>query len=141
MSQEAPHAYMLDTNACIHVMTGRVEGVRQRLSRVPPQLVSISAVVLAELRFGIHTSAAERRPGNLQALNDFLAMVAVHDWPAEAADLYGQRRAALKAQGLPIGANDLLIGCHALHLGRVLVTQNLREFERLEGLRVESWVD
>jgi tRNA(fMet)-specific endonuclease VapC len=103
--------------------------------------VSISAVVLAELRFGIHASAAERRPGNLQALNDFLSMVAVHGWPAEAADLYGARRVALKAQGLPIGANDLLIGCHALHLGRVLVTQNLREFERLEGLRVESWVD
>lgn len=71
----------------------------------------------------------------------FLAMVAMNDWPAVAAVLYGQQRAALKGRGLPISANDLLIGCHALHLGRVLVTQNRREFERLEGLQVESWVD
>ena len=141
MSQGAPLAYMLDTNVCIHVMTGRVEGVRERLSRIPPQQVSISAVVLAELRFGIHASAPERRSENMQVLNNFLAMVAVHDWPADAADLYGQQRAALKARGLPIGANDLLIGCHALHLGRVLVTQKRREFERLDGLQVESWVD
>ena len=129
---------MLVTNACIHVMTDRVEGGRQRLSRIPPQQVSISAVVLAELRFGIQTAAEERRQGNLQALNDCLAMVAVHDWPGEAADLYGQRRAALKAEGIPVAANDLLIGCHALQLGWVLVTQNLRQFGRLESLRVES---
>ena len=143
MSQGAPLAYMLDTNVCIHVMTGRVEGVRERLSRIPPQQVIISALVLAELRFGIHASAAERRSENMQALNDFLAMVAVDDWdwPADTADLYGHQRAALKARGLPIGANDLLIGCHALHLGRVLVTQKRREFERLDGLQVESWVD
>ena len=95
-------------------------------------------MVLAELRFGIQTAAADRRQGNLQALNVFLAMVAVHDWPGEAAELYGQRRAALKVQGIPVAANDLLIGCHALQLGRVLVTQNLREFGRLEGLRVEN---
>lgn len=57
------------------------------------------------------------------------------------ADLYGQQRAALKVRGLPIGAKELLIGCHALHLGRVLVTQNRRKFERLEDLQVESWVD
>lgn len=62
MSPGAPLAHRLDTNACIHVMTGRVEGVRERLSRIPPQQVSISAVVLAELRFGIRASAAERRP-------------------------------------------------------------------------------
>jgi tRNA(fMet)-specific endonuclease VapC len=63
----------------------------------------------------------------------------VEDWPAEAATLYGEQRAALRRGGQPIGANDLLIGCHALHRGRVLVTQNLREFQRLEGLRLEDW--
>jgi tRNA(fMet)-specific endonuclease VapC len=80
-----------------------------------------------------------RQATNQQALDRFLEMVDVEDWPAEAATLYGEQRAALRKLGQPIGANDLLIGCHALHRQRVLVTQNLREFERLQGLSVEDW--
>ena len=96
-------------------------------------------MVVAELQFGISLAAPTCRETNQQALNRFLEMVVVEDWPAEAASLYGEQRAALRRLGQSIGANDLLIGCHALHRQRVLVTQNLREFERLQGLRVEDW--
>jgi tRNA(fMet)-specific endonuclease VapC len=131
--------YMLDTNACIHVITGRVPSVRARLQAIPPEQIGLSAVVVAELQFGISLAAPTRRQTNQEALDRFLEMVAVEDWPAEAAALYGEQRAALRRLGQTIGANDLLIGCHALHRQRALVTQNLREFERLQGLRVEDW--
>ena len=131
--------YMLDTNACIHVITGRVPSVRARLQVIPPEQIGLSAVVVAELQFGISLAAPTRRQTNQEALDRFLEMVAVEDWPAEAAALYGEQRAALRRLGQTIGANDLLIGCHALHRQRALVTQNLREFERLQGLRVEDW--
>ena len=130
---------MLDTNACIHVITGRVPSVRERLRNLPPEHIAVSAVVVAELQFGISLAAASRRESNQEALDRFLAMVVVEDWPAEAATLYGEQRAALRRAGQPIGANDLLIGCHAVHHGRVLVTQNLRVFQRLEGLPLEDW--
>ena len=131
--------YMLDTNACIHVITGRVPSVRARLQAIPPEQIGLSAVVVAELQFGISLAAPTRRQTNQEALDRFLEMVAVEDWPAEAAALYGEQRAALRRLGQTIGANDLLIGCHAMHRQRALVTQNLREFERLQGLRVEDW--
>ena len=130
---------MLDTNACIHVITGRVPSVRARLQAIPPEQIGLSAVVVAELQFGISLAAPTRRQTNQEALDRFLEMVAVEDWPAEAAALYGEQRAALRRLGQTIGANDLLIGCHALHRQRALVTQNLREFVRLQGLRVEDW--
>lgn len=130
---------MLDTNACIHVITGRVPSVRARLQAIPPEQIGLSAVVVAELQFGISLAAPTRRQTNQEALDRFLEMVAVEDWPAEAAALYGEQRAALRRLGQTIGANDLLIGCHAMHRQRALVTQNLREFERLQGLRVEDW--
>lgn len=130
---------MLDTNACIHVITARVPSVRERLQAIPPEQIGISAVVVAELQFGISLAAPTRWETNQQALDRFLEMVVVEDWPAEASSLYGEQRAALRRLGQSIGANDLLIGCHALHRQRLLVTQNLREFERLQGLRVEDW--
>ncbi len=96
-------------------------------------------LVVVELECGISLAAASRRMANQRALTGFLAMVVVEDWPAEAASIYGEQRAALRRAGQPIGANDLLIGCHALYRQRVLVTQNLRVFEGLEGLRLEDW--
>jgi len=130
---------MLDSNACIHVITGRVPSVRERLQVIPPEQIGVSAVVVAELQFGISLAAPTRRATNQEALNRFLEMVVEEDWPAEAATVYGELRTALRRSGQPVGANALLIGCHALYRQRVLVTRNLREFERLQGLPVEDW--
>jgi tRNA(fMet)-specific endonuclease VapC len=112
--------------------------VQARLRRVAIGEVGLSAIVLAELRFGIRKS--RRRAENAVALADFLAYCPVLDWPQAASDDYSEIRHELDTQGTPIGSNDLLIAAHALHLGCTLVTNNVREFQRVRGLSIESWV-
>jgi len=73
-------------------------------------------------------------------LNDFLDYVTALDWPFEASEIYGRIRADIKGKGTPIGAMDLLIASHALFLDAVLVTENVREFQRVSDLRIENWV-
>jgi tRNA(fMet)-specific endonuclease VapC len=131
--------YLLDTNTCIYIMKHQPPQVRKRLYSVPVGEVGISGIVLAELWYGIRKS--EQQHQNTQALNDFLHFCEVQDWPKDAAPLYGEIRAQLERRGQPIGGNDLLIAAHAKYTGATLVTNNDREFRRVEGLSVENWVD
>ena len=128
---------MLDTNICIHAIKRNKPEIVRRLERTRPRDVAISGVVAAELWTAVIKSRERRR--NEQALNDFLAFVEVLDWPSEAAPVYGEIRAALEAKGRPIGAMDLLIAVHTIHVRAVLATRNRDEFARVEGLRIESW--
>ena len=128
---------MLDTNICIHAIKRNEPEIVRRLERTQPQDVAISSVVAAELWTGVMKSRERRR--NEQALNEFLAFVEVLDWPNDAARVYGEIRAGLEAKGRPIGAMDLLIAAHAIHVRAALATRNRDEFERVEGLRIESW--
>ncbi|WP_019572116.1 type II toxin-antitoxin system VapC family toxin [Thioalkalivibrio sp. ALMg3] len=130
--------YMLDTNICIYIMKRRPPEVHERLRHVPVGEVGLSAVVLAELRYGVCRSNQKER--SEAALERFLAFTQVCDWPEEAADHYGDIRAELEHAGAPIGANDLLIAAHARATETVLVTNNGREFERVPGLQVQNWV-
>jgi len=99
----------------------------------------ISAVTLAELIHGAEKSA--RKAHNLAQVEDFVSRLVVLDYPPKAAAHYGDIRADLERKGTPIGVNDLHIAGHARSEGLVLVTNNLREFERVEGLRLENWAD
>lgn len=128
--------YMLDTNICIAVMKGRPE-VRAKISRIDPAKIGISSIVLAELSYGVWKSVQKER--NKQAMAAFCSICSVWDWPAGAADKYGEIRAFLEQQGRVIGANDLLIAAHTRYLNAVLVTNNIREFERIPGLKIEDW--
>lgn len=130
--------YMLDTNICIAIMKGH-SGVRSKLQMINPDEVSISSIVKAELCYGVWKSVHQTQ--NEQALADFLAMCRVLDWPKDAADTYGQIRSSLEAQGCIIGANDLLIAAHARYVDRVLVTNNVREFQRIPALAIENWLE
>jgi len=130
--------WMLDTNTCIYIMKRRPPQVQGRLRRVAIGEVGISAIVLAELRFGIQKS--RRREENAAALADFLHYCLMFDWPQDASGAYAEIRDALEAQGTPIGSNDLLIAAHALHLGCTLVTNNVEEFTRVDGLLVDNWI-
>jgi tRNA(fMet)-specific endonuclease VapC len=130
--------WMLDTNTCIYVMKHHPPQVQARLRRTRIGDVGISAIVLAELRFGIHKS--QRREENAAALKAFITYCLVLDWPQEASGVYGMIRNELESQGTPIGANDLLIAAHALHLGCTLVTNNVEEFKRVRGLSWDNWV-
>ncbi|WP_019594134.1 type II toxin-antitoxin system VapC family toxin [Thioalkalivibrio sp. ALM2T] len=130
--------YMLDTNICIYIMKRRPPEAHERLRHVPVGDVGLSAVVLAELRFGVHRSKQKER--SEAALERFLAFTRICDWPEEAAEHYADIRAELERAGTPIGSNDLLIAAHARATGAVLVTNNGREFDRVPGLQVENWV-
>ena len=129
--------YTLDTDACIALIKNRPEGMRIRLSRLSPEEVGVSAIVAAELWFGIAHS--QKKKENEAALKDFLDYATLLDWPCEASHLYGKIREGLQKKGTPIGAMDLLIAAHAIFLDAVLVTNNTREFERVPGLKIENW--
>lgn len=129
--------YLLDANAVIAVLNDPGGRVSTRLRGLPPAAVAVSAVVLHELYLGAYKSA--RREHNL-ALVDALRF-AVLPLDTEDARHAGEVRAGLAALGIPIGAYDVLIAGQARARGLVLVTRNLREFERVPGLAVENWQD
>ncbi len=129
--------YLLDTNTCIYIINRRPPGVFERFRQHPAGSVAISSITAAELLFGVAKSGSAR---NRSALDKFLLPLEVLPFDTPAADRYGVVRTDLERRGLPIGALDTLIAAHALRLGAVLVTNNQREFERVEGLTLENWL-
>jgi tRNA(fMet)-specific endonuclease VapC len=129
--------YLLDTNVCVDYLTGRYPRVTRRIQQAQPDDVCVSSVAVAELRYGAEKSA--RRQQNHERLDIFLREVACVDFDSNAASVYGRIRAGLEKKGVVIGPYDLQIGAHALSLGLVLVSDNVREFRRVSGLKVENW--
>ena len=129
--------HLLDTNTCVDYLTGRYPKVVARLQRSSPGQLCLSSVVVAELRYGADHSARRRtNHGRIDALLDEIDCL---DFDLRAAGTYGRVRARLEAAGTPIGPNDMLIAAHALSRGLTVVTDNVAEFGRVKGLRVESW--
>jgi len=129
--------YLLDTNIVIYVIKRRPPEAREIFNRHQGRM-AISAITLAELIHGAEKSSDPAR--NLDVIEDFCSRLAVLPYTAQAAQHYGAIRAALEREGRPIGVNDLHIAGHARSEGLVLVTNNLREFERVGGLLFENWV-
>ena len=129
--------YLLDTNICVFVIRQKPTVALQRFQQYPPDELAISAITLAELRFGADKSSDP--PRNHAALDRFLAPLEIVDFDADASDWYGKVRSDLQARGCPIGPLDTLIAAHALRLGLPLATNNVREFGRVTGLQVEDW--
>ncbi|MGN6421715.1 MAG: type II toxin-antitoxin system tRNA(fMet)-specific endonuclease VapC [Asticcacaulis sp.] len=129
--------YMLDTNLCIRVLRDRPQGLRERFNAEADGLC-ISSIVLTEL---LHGAAKSARPlENRHEVERFSARLDVLDFDAEAAEQAADIRAKLERVGQPIGGYDVLIAGHARSRGLVVVTGNLREFTRVEGLRCEDWM-
>ena len=128
---------LLDTDICIYVINRRRPETLQRLRAYPVGDVGVSAITYAELRFGVENSARGKQ--NIERLERFLLPLEVVPFDAEAGRWYGRVRAQLRRAGVLIGGNDLLIAAHALSLGATLVTNNVREFERVHQLRLERW--
>lgn len=127
---------MLDTNICIFAMTGRAPGLASRFEAEAARLC-ISSVSLAELHYGVEKSAARAR--NRGALDAFVARLEVADFDPAAAMAYGVLRARLERAGAVIGPYDMMIAAHAMSRRLSVVTNNRREFDRVEGLQVEDW--
>ncbi len=130
--------YMLDTNICVSLIRKKPHELIARLTSHAPGEVGVSIVTVAELSYGAQKSALPIQ--NLRALEQFLLPLEVADFDQSAADAYGLVRAHLERQGTPIGSMDMMIGSHALSLGVVLVTNNVREFQRIPNLPIEDWL-
>lgn len=128
--------YLLDTNLCIRVLRDRPSSLRPRFNREADGL-SISTIVLNELLYGAAKSA--RPDDNRLAVESFAARLEVLPFDADAAAHAADIRATLEAAGRTIGAYDTLIAGHARSRGLIVVTANVREFARVEGLRTEDW--
>jgi tRNA(fMet)-specific endonuclease VapC len=128
---------MLDTNICSYILRCRPQKVKEHFDRIGPDSIAISSVVLAELYFGAISHPQAK--GLLRQIEDFRSRLDVISWDDDAAMHYGEIRACLQKAGKPIGNMDLMIAAHARSLGATLVTNNLREFERVDGLTTENW--
>jgi tRNA(fMet)-specific endonuclease VapC len=128
--------YMLDTNLCIRVLRDRPKGLRDRFNTESNSLC-ISTIVLTELLYGAEKS--QRPAANRQAVEGFAARLQVLAFDEGAAAHAAEIRADLERRGAPIGGYDLLIAGHARSKGIVVVTGNLNEFSRVDGLRSEDW--
>lgn len=130
--------YMLDTNMIVYIRNQRPETVLRQFSRYQPEDLCISAITMAELEYGVFRSSKPDQ--NRQALLLLLSRIQILPFDALAAREYGRIRQDLTEKGTLIGANDLLIAAHACSLGLILITNNTREFGRVEGLKIENWV-
>jgi len=130
------NGYLLDTSTCVALFRGNRE-VEQRLSAINPETCYISDVVVAELKFGAYKS--ERTEENLQHIYDFLEVIKVIPF-ADCIDTFCKERVRLQKVGTPLEDFDLLIGCAAKAKGLVMVTHNIKHFERIEGIVIEDWV-
>jgi tRNA(fMet)-specific endonuclease VapC len=129
--------YMLDTNICIYLINERPANVLERFRRHAIGDIGVSAVTVAELAHGVAKSGSER---NRAALEAFLLPLEIASFDDQAAWTFGGIRCALERAGKPIGPYDLQIAAHAVTLGCVLVTNDVREFQRVPDLRIENWV-
>lgn len=129
--------YMLDTNICIYAIKNKPELVLQRLKTNLSKGLCISAITLAELQHGVEKSTQSHK--NRAALICFLSILNVLPFDESAAVEYGEICAYLQNKGTPIGTMDMLIAAHARSSHKILVTNNVREFERVPGLEIENW--
>jgi len=129
--------YMLDTDICIYIMKRKPLRVLDRLELLQPGQLSMSAITFAELMNGAKKS--QRVEANVSRLNALGEILEICSFDQEAAVAYGDVRSSLEKRGEVIGPHDLLIAAHALSLDRTLITNNEREFKRVQGLKVVNW--
>lgn len=130
--------YMLDTNICIYVLKNHSDTLRDKFKACPN--LAISAIVYAELCYGIENGESPKKQERRRQLDLFTQPLQIEPWDINAAEHYGSIRTHLKKQGTPIGNNDLLIAAHARSENAILVTNNEREFERVPDLSIENWI-
>ena len=129
--------YMLDTNICIHIRRARPPAVMRRFAEAAPGTVVMSVITYGELAYGVARSQDPDEAGRrLAALARLIPVLPIED---RIGALYGRLRADLAAAGRLIGGNDLWIAAHARGADLALVTNNVGEFECVDGLRIEDW--
>ena len=130
--------YMLDTDTCSYIIRNRPEHIKKKLEEIEKKhTIGLSSVVVSELFYGAYKKGSQRL---IRLVESFVDYFEIYDYDLKAAVEYGRLRAELDRKGITIGAYDLQIAAHAISLNAVLVTNNLREFKKIKGLKAESWV-
>jgi tRNA(fMet)-specific endonuclease VapC len=131
--------FLLDSNICIYVINNRpIKVVRKIKEFIPPE-IKLSSISIAELEYGV--SKSQNREKNRQALVNFASAFDIIDFNGEDAEIYGIIRADLEKKGQVIGPYDMQIAAQALSRNYVLVTNNVNEFSRINGLKIENWAE
>ena len=131
--------HMLDTDTCSYLIKGKSAAIETRLANLAPTMVCISVITRAELQYGLKRLPPEHRLH--LAVRQFLKLIRILAWDAEAADWYADIRHQLIRSGQPIGEMDMMIAAHALAAGAILVSNNQRHYARIEApLILENWV-
>jgi len=129
---------MLDTNSCIYLIKRKPRHVVDKLRTFDPGELAVSSITVAELHYEVSKSTQPDR--NREALAEFLLPLEVLPFDENASYHYGDIRSTLEKTGNVIDSMDLLIAAHARSLSLALITTNIREFERVPGLRTDNWV-
>ena len=129
--------YLLDTNILSDAIKNPQGLVANRISTIDKNALLTSIIVAAEMRYGVNKKQSSVLTERVELL---LQTINIAPLDIDADRYYGKIRLNLEQQGRIIGANDLMIAAHALSLDAVLVTDNTREFERIEGLKLENWL-
>lgn len=133
-----PTRYLLDTNICIYIAKYNPPSVRERFTQHAANELAMSVITLGELRFGAEKSQAKDRA--MTVIDELTHLMNIEALTDEVTGHYGDIRAALQKSGQIIGNNDLWLAAHARSQDWVLVTNNEKEFLRVDGLQVENWV-
>jgi len=129
--------YMLDTNICSYIIRNKPQSIKVKLQEVEKNhTIALSSIVVSELLYG---ATKKDSPKLMRIVSAFIDNFIIYDYSKVSAQSYANIRTDLEKKGQIIGANDLLIASHALSLGAVLVTNNTREFKRVEKLILEDW--
>lgn len=131
--------YLIDTNICIYIMNKKPAYVIEKFKKMAMGEIGISSITVSELQYGVAKSS--RQVENAKRLSEFLIPFEILPYDADAAAaVYGDIRAQLESTGQTIGPLDLLIGAHALSQNLKVITNNVKEFSRIDRLIVENWV-
>ncbi len=130
--------FMLDTDICSYILRERPVSVLEKFKRIDASGLCISVITQAELHYGVARSAS--RKVNRAIVNDFTTRLLVLDWNSAAAERYAVLRAELEAAEKPIGNMAIMIAAHALSINATVVTNNIRHFKIVPGLKTANWV-
>jgi len=129
--------YLLDTNICIHYFKGQFD-LKDKIEKIGFQKFAISEITLAELIYGAEKS--QKKLENIKVVENFaekITIIPIFD----SIRIYGKEKARLKLKGTIMSDLDLFIGATAIVNDMILVTRNVREFERMENIKIENWID
>ncbi len=130
--------YLIDTDICIYLLNRRPREVIKRFKNTTIGEIGISSITVAELQYGV--SKSQHKTENQQRLDHFLAPFDILSFGEKATRCYGELRSKLESSGKVIGPLDMLIAAHALSEELTIVTNNDKEFKRINRLKVENWV-